>query len=1011
MRRPRRLPAASFAGRLAACLVCLSASTGMGFRASAAASELPVTQGTNFAIRLSPNAEFIAMDLQGALFVLPTGGGEARRLTDGSGDDRLPAWHPGGERLAFQSFRDGSWQIWTIDANGRNLRQLTRGRADAREPVWKSDGQRIVYASDRAGNFDLWELDVETGSERALTNDPADDYLPSAGHGNELLFVSDRGKRAGIWRLSPDGAESLVWEPPTGVVSGAGMGANGSQLAVVVPIESIGFPSAARHALVVVDATSGDQRVLSAAAEDVFPFTPQWRDESTLLYTADGVPRMRPLAADSAQDIPFEAMLEYKRASYARRSALRANDTPQSALGIQTPVEISGDRILFTALGDLWQRDGAGKLQRLTDDVFVERDLSVSADGQQLAFISDRDGSMRVWSRDLSTGAEAPLGEDSGVRFPALSPDGQWLAYLKVGPRGTQDFTLRVLALASGEARRLKSAPGLWPETLAWSADGSALIVTALISGSERIRDGRNRLLRIDVGADTAEPLTLPEDFVPDSGAVISPNGEQLAVVRDGRLWMVDVTPDGRANGRPRRLVNKLVDSPAWSADAASLIYLDENGLSRTPVRGPLLGRGRNLSVDLEWRERTNGEPRLIHAGRLFDGRGEGYRADVDILVRDGRIESVRPHRKHDPAVELIDASNQVVLPGLIDHHVHHEGHQGEWTGRAWLAWGVTSVVEPGGLPYASRAMMEAWDSGRRPGPRLFFAGPQLDGERKYFPFATHIRDAQRLDWELERAGRLGYAMIKTYTRMPIDRQQRVIRAAHRRGLPVSSHELYPALALGADRVEHLRGTSRLGYSSKQTALLRTYGDAIRITGATGAAITPTLVVSGGFFDYYRRHPKINELPQYTTFYDAGYRRGLQGLQKMLARREDLLRTAAGNARRAVRDYHRAGARIVAGTDSPIFPYGLALVVELANYVEAGLRPAQALRAATSVAAAELGAAGQLGEITAGARADLVIIDGDPLTEISDLTRVRGTLRSGRYFPLEELLRAPATAH
>ena len=305
----------------------------------------------------------------------------------------------------------------------------------------------------------------------------------------------------------------------------------------------------------------------------------------------------------------FELTLEYERDSYERRSALPADDTTQPALGIQSPVEIPGGRILFTALGDLWQRDSAGKLQRLTDDVFVERDLSLSTDRRRVAFISDRDGSMRLWSRDLTTGAEAPLGEDSGVRFPAFSPDGQWLAYLKVGPRGTQDFTLRLLDLASGETRRLKSAPGLWPETLAWSADGSALIVTALISGSERIRDGRNRLLRVDVTGDTAEPLALPEDFIPDSGAVMSPGGEQLAVVRDGRLWLVDVTPDGRANGRPRRLLNELVDSPAWSADGASLIYLGENGLSRTPVRGLVLGRLRNLPVNLEWRERTNAEP------------------------------------------------------------------------------------------------------------------------------------------------------------------------------------------------------------------------------------------------------------------------------------------------------------------------------------------------------------------------------------------------------------------
>ena len=162
-----------------------------------------------------------------------------------------------------------------------------------------------MYASDRAGNFDLWELDLETGSERALTDDPADDYLPSVGPGDELLFVSDRGKRSGIWRLSPDGTESLVFERPTGVVSGAGLSPDESRLAVVMPVESIGFPSAARHALVVVDLASGDQRVLSAADEDVFPFMPQWPDANMLLYTADGLPRVRPLDGNSTQDIPF----------------------------------------------------------------------------------------------------------------------------------------------------------------------------------------------------------------------------------------------------------------------------------------------------------------------------------------------------------------------------------------------------------------------------------------------------------------------------------------------------------------------------------------------------------------------------------------------------------------------------------------------------------------------------------------------------------------------------------
>ncbi|MHA1159183.1 MAG: amidohydrolase, partial [Alphaproteobacteria bacterium] len=133
------------------------------------------------------------------------------------------------------------------------------------------------------------------------------------------------------------------------------------------------------------------------------------------------------------------------------------------------------------------------------------------------------------------------------------------------------------------------------------------------------------------------------------------------------------------------------------------------------------------------------------------------------------RIVAVEPHRERggDRQIAFIDASDKTVVPGLVDHHVHFEPHKGEWVGRAWLGFGVTTVVEPGGLPYESREIMEAWSSGRRAGPRLVFAGPQLDGSRRHFHFATHINSDRRLAWELDRAERLGYGLIKTYTRLP----------------------------------------------------------------------------------------------------------------------------------------------------------------------------------------------------------------------------------------------------
>jgi hypothetical protein len=537
---------------------------------------------------------------------------------------------------------------------------------------------------------------------------------------------------------------------------------------------------------------------------------------------------------------------------------------------------------------------------------------------------------------------------------------------------------------------------------MAWSADSQHLLVTALQPASARFRAGSNVLLRVDMAADRSEAL----DDLPilDEGVAVSARGDRLALVSNGRLWALTLSTDGRPMSQPRRLVNQLVSAPAWGRDGQTLLVLGPQGLSTVSRRGRL----QPLPLELPWREAVNTGTLLVHAGRLFSGHGEGYRAGIDIRIENGRIEAVFAHRDHDPSAQVIDAGDATVLPGLIDHHAHFEAHQGGWIGRAWLAFGVTSVVEPGGLPYASRALMEAWDSGKRAGPRLFFAGPQLDGERKFFPFASHIRDDKRLQWEFARGERLGYAMVKTYTHMPVARQQAAIRAARRAGLPLSSHELFPALGLGASRVEHLRGSSRLGYSSKQTALLRSYADVISLAAASGGSITPTLVVSGGFFDYLGRHPQLNDLPQYQAFYDKRYRGGLTSLLKLLSRRGDLLPTAAANARRAVRDYHRAGVTIVAGTDSPIFPYGLALIVELASYVEAGLRPAEALRTATINAAAALGADGELGVIAPGARADLIIVDGDPLSRMEDLLQLRGSLRGGIYYPLEQLLQTQA---
>ena len=173
---------------------------------------------------------------------------------------------------------------------------------------------------------------------------------------------------------------------------------------------------------------------------------------------------------------------------------------------------------------------------------------------------------------------------------------------------------------------------------------------------------------------------------------------------------------------------------------------------------------------------------------------------------------------------------------------------------------------------------------------------------------------------------------------------------------------------------------------------------------ANRAAITPTIAVAGGFFDFYLRHPELDSDRRFETFWPASYRQGLAGFAKLVGKNQSLLSYGLTNARDTIKTLHESGVRIVAGTDSPIFPYGLTLIIELNNYAEAGLKSYQALQAATSIAAQAIGAENEIGSIRAGMLADLIIVAGDPLADLTELFNLTDVITNGRHYPLQKIL-------
>jgi hypothetical protein len=374
----------------------------------------------------------------------------------------------------------------------------------------------------------------------------------------------------------------------------------------------------------------------------------------------------------------------------------------------------------------------------------------------------------------------------------------------------------------------------------------------------------------------------------------------------------------------------------------------------------------------------------------------------VDVVIEGHRIVRVVPHSEELHRDSVVDASRLTVIPGLADAHTHLGYGTGEGLGRIWLAYGITTIRDPAADGFVIRERREAVESGVRVGPRELATGRIFDGERIYYGFNNGMTPGAQLGQELERAAEFQYDLIKTYVRLPDLLQQRIIAFAHQHGIPVSSHELYPAVAFGADHVEHIRGTSRRGYSPKVTALYRSYQDVIALLTASGMSLTPTIGIQGGFISLVRKDSTILDDPRllatYGPEYVASLKRGNPRFptpppEQILAQGETVRRVIAG------------GGRVMAGTDSPIVPYGLSLHTELEHYVAGGVTPVQALRTATSMFADAVGLSGEVGSIAAGRLADLAIVEGNPLERISDARRVRIVIKNGDVFTAERLLR------
>lgn len=926
--------------------------------------DVVMSEGTNMSVSMSPDGQSLILGIQGQLWTVPAAGGDASPLTPAEMDVYEPVWSPDGSLITFYAFAEDSFTVWMMNADGSGMVELTEGDNDARYPNFSPDGLSVIYASDEELGYAIWQLDLATGERTRLTTDletgymqPDGPYFSGIGNavypavspdGNQLAFVIDGETHRLVLRDVNGGALQTLY---SAAILGAPLWAPDGTALYVVAVED----TSTHLARVPID---GSEATRLVDGGDVFPFRPSMAPDGSLIYTADGGVMTLDPQGRQAGGIRFAARVTLDRTPYQRRSYDFDNQSPQKALGIIDPVlSPDGDQVVFAALGDLWWVDlteSSAEPVQLTDDKFMALNPAWSPDGSMIAYISDRAGKADIWIMDLASRQSRQVTDSARpANMPVWSPDGTRLAYIV--DEGNSIFisgNITVLELATGTTTAI-SEPIFGPSAPAWSPDGQTVAIYHRLPMNSRFREGLNALYLMPASGQ-GEPVWVE----PEPGRSLgrrqfnrpawSADGSMVYRI-DGALWSASLTSDGKL-GEPARIA-EFGENPSWSASGNKLIYLDGANIKLFDKNS---GETALLDIQPSWTRALNPETLTVRAGRLFDSASDAYQNNVDVEIVNGVISDIRPAGSRPVAGRLIDASNKTVLPGLIESHTHQTNTEGIVLGMIYLSHGITSVRETGNDPYQAVERREAEASGRRPGPRVFTAGPLNEGARVSYGVSETVGTIEQAALSVRLSADLQLDMYKSYVRQDFTTQKAVIEMAHRTGIPLSSHELYPAVANGIDQLEHFGATSRRGFSLVTSRLNKSYQDVIDLIGTAGMVITPTLALNS------------------------------RGGTRDISDREDTLRRLVA-----------AGAKIVAGTDSPFVPHASSLHEELEIYVNAGISSARTLQTATSHAADALGAGDQIGTLAPGFLADILIVDGDPLTNISDIRKVDTVIKSG----------------
>lgn len=620
--------------------------------------------------------------------------------------------------------------------------------------------------------------------------------------------------------------------------------------------------------------------------------------------------------------------------------------------GTNLSVDVASDgRLATDLLGSIWivPRNG-GDARRVDAGPRPVSRPRWDGSGRRLLYEAATGNGARIALYDLDKGAGRLLGGAGHAdRQPEWHPVDERVVFSSA--RDGAGFDIWELDVPTGLAWRLTTRPGDESEP-AWSADGRHLVYVHEHEGRWSLVMRRHgQAEEVLVSGD--EPLAAPS---------WRPDGSLLTYFRRGdngwSVWMT-ILSEPRLH-RPLIDGEDLFLSPVAWPNREQMIYASDGQLRERPFDAW-------SSKTIPFRARISTEdaaagpapaPRLrklpavadggdlvLRAERLFDGTGTGYRRGVDIVIEDGVIAAVEPARDRDRIV--VDLGDATVLPGLIDVYARLPDDATAELGPLLLASGVTTLVAEHDR---AGALGTAWQTRTTPGPRLLEARPAARSPRQ-----------DDLPWLVVAGDRADNGHVDATT----------AEKWRELGVPLLAGNWQTALATGAPLVltTHTRPASPAGVRYRDLQIASSRGPVTIVSGLADGST-----------------PDLDDLWQSRVARLIG---GKRGIERRFGAQQDL---------------SAAAPTVVLGSRPNGLPAGTGLHAELRALVAAGLTPASAIKAAGVNAAAALRLGLKAGRVAPGAVADLVVVAGDPLSDIGAVQDVIAVVRDGRFYSASGLL-------